>query len=171
LSALAKIAFVVAVAENGVIGRDGQLPWRIANDMAHFKATTMGKPLIMGRKTWESLPRKPLPGRPNIVVTRDASFAAPGAEIVLNIKQALRLAREHAAALNVDEISVIGGAELYNSMLPQAERIYLTEVHDLPRGDAHFHFDKKEWREISRENHAASLKDSADYSFVLLERI
>jgi dihydrofolate reductase len=171
LSALAKIAFVVAIADNGVIGRDGQLPWRIANDMAHFKATTMGKPLIMGRKTWESLPRKPLPGRPNIVVTRDASFAAPGAEIALNIKQALSLAREHVAALKVDEISVIGGAELYNSMLPQAERIYLTEVHDLPKGDAYFHFDRKDWRVMLRERHAAGMKDSADYSFVLLERV
>lgn len=167
---MTRIAFVVAIAENNVIGKGGGLPWRITGDMAHFKSVTMGKPVIMGRKTWESLPRKPLPGRPNIVVTSNRKFKAEGAEVTDDLGQALMLARKHAAKLNVDEISVIGGAQIYEALLGKADRIYLTEVHFAPEGDALFDLDRSHWREVSRERRTKLPQDSADYSFVLLER-
>src|SRR5690242_13541873 len=111
------IVLVVAVAENGVIGRNGALPWRLKSDMAYFRKVTMGKPVVMGRKTWDSLPRKPLPGRTNIVVTRDASFAAPGALVVTSVDAALIAARGDALRRGVDEIAVIGGNEIFAATL------------------------------------------------------
>ena len=165
------ISFVVAIADNGVIGRDNGLPWRLSGDMAFFKRVTMGKPVIMGRKTWESLPRKPLPGRPNIVVTRDPSYRAEGAEVVTSAEKALAHGRVLADELGVDEIAVIGGAQLYAETFDHATRLYITEVHAAPEGDVSFPaFDATDWREVSRERHAAGEKDSSDYSFVLLER-
>lgn len=166
-----QISFVVAIADNGVIGRDNGLPWRLSGDMAFFKRMTMGKPIIMGRKTWESLPRKPLPGRPNIVVTRDPSYRAEGAEVATSTAAALDRGRALAGELGVDEIAVIGGAQLYAETFDHATRLYITEVHAEPEGDVSFPaYDARQWREVSRERHEASEKDSSAYSFVLMER-
>jgi dihydrofolate reductase len=165
------VCFVVAIADNGVIGRDNGLPWRLSSDMAFFKRVTMGKPIIMGRKTWESLPKKPLPGRTNIVVTRNAGYAAEGAELAMSASAALALGRALAVQAGADEIMVIGGAQLYAEVFDHADRLYITEVHAAPEGDVSFPaFDRRQWREVSRERHAAGEKDSADYSFVVLER-
>ena len=150
------VSFVLARADNGVIGRDGGLPWRLPGDMRRFKELTMGKPVVMGRKTWDSLPKKPLPGRENIVVTRDASFRADGAVVVHALGDAL--ARE------ADEICIIGGAEIYAQALPHATRIHLTEVHGDIDGDTRMPgFDPGAWRETAREDHES-------YSYVTLER-
>ncbi|PKQ02555.1 MAG: dihydrofolate reductase [Alphaproteobacteria bacterium HGW-Alphaproteobacteria-12] len=165
------VSFVVAIADNGVIGRDNGLPWRLSGDMAFFKRVTMGKPVLMGRKTWESLPKKPLPGRPNIVVTRDAAYRAEGAEVVTSAENALKRGVALAAELGTDEVMVIGGAQLYAEMFDHATRLYITEVHAAPDGDVSFPaFDASQWREVSREHHETGEKDSAAYSFVLYEK-
>lgn len=164
------IGLVIAIAENGTIGRDNGLPWRLSSDMAHFKRVTMGKPIIAGRKTYESFPKRPLTGRPNLVVTRDRGYAAPGAEVFGSLGDAMARAETLAHELGVNEIMIVGGAQIYEQALPLATRIYLTEVHAAPQGDAHFTFDRSGWREVSRERHEAGEKDSADYSFVVLER-
>jgi dihydrofolate reductase len=159
------ISFVVARARNGVIGRDNAIPWRIPEDMRRFKAITMGKPLIMGRKTWESLPKKPLPGRTNIVITRDKTFAAAGAVVVLGIEDALARARTE----NPEEIAIIGGAEIYAAFLPLATRIHLTEIGADIAGDAFMpDFNPREWREIAREAHTTP--EGLPYAYVTLER-
>ena len=163
-----RIAFVVAVARNGVIGRQGQLPWRIASDLKRFKAITMGKPIIMGRKTWESLPRRPLPGRPNIVVTRDRHYLADGAAVVASIDEAVAEARRTASG----EICVIGGSEIFREMLPMTERLYLTEVDLAPEGDVYFPpLDPKEWQETARETHARRPGDDAGFVLRVLDRV
>ena len=165
------VSFVVAIADNGVIGRDNGLPWRLSGDMAFFKRVTMGKPVIMGRKTWESLPKKPLPGRPNIVVTRDTAYRAEGAEVVTSAEAALARGVALAAELGTDEVMVIGGAQLYAETFDHATRLYITEVHAAPDGDVSFPaFDASQWHEVSREHHEAGEKDSAAYSFVLYEK-
>ncbi len=164
------IGLVIAIAENGTIGRDNEIPWRLPGDMVHFKRVTMGKPIIAGRKTYESFPKRPLPGRPNLVVTRDRGYAAPGAEVFGSLDEAMARAETLARQLGVDEIMIVGGAQIYEQALPLATRIHLTEVHAAPEGDAHFVFDRSIWREASRERHEAGEKDSADYSFVVLER-
>ncbi len=132
-----KLSLVVAMAEDGVIGRDGQLPWRIRDDLAWFKKNTMGKPMIMGRKTFQSI-GKPLPGRDSIVLTRAPSFAAPGAFVARSVEGALTLAEACAAARGASEICVIGGGEIYAQTIDRADRIYLTEVHAKLDGDAVF---------------------------------
>ncbi|MDE2111437.1 MAG: dihydrofolate reductase [Alphaproteobacteria bacterium] len=160
------ISLILARADNGVIGSKGALPWRLPDDMRRFKALTMGKPCIMGRKTWESLPKRPLPGRTNIVVTRNAAFAAEGAAVAQSFDAALAIARKE----NPSEIMVIGGAEIYAAALPRAGRIHLTEIHAVFDGDARMPaFDKKIWRETAREDHAAA--DGVAYSYVTLEHI
>jgi dihydrofolate reductase len=159
------VVLVVAIADNGVIGDHGKIPWRIADDMKHFKALTVGKPCVMGRKTWDSLPRKPLPDRTNIVLTRDTAFSAADAAIVYTMDEALA----YAASEQPREIAVIGGADIYNAALPRASRIYLTEVHrDFP-GDATFTFDRAGWKETSREDRTTP--EGLAYSFVTLERV
>lgn len=165
-----KLTLVVAVAKNGVIGRDGALPWRISSDMKHFKAATMGKPVLMGRKTWDSLPRKPLPGRQNLVLTRDADFKADGAWVYTDLAAMLAAARAMAEEAGVDEACIIGGAQLYNAVLPQADRIILTEVNLSPEGDARLGLDLSQWREISREHVERGEKDDADFMVRVLER-
>ncbi|MEM8743131.1 MAG: dihydrofolate reductase [Pseudomonadota bacterium] len=166
-----RIALVVAVADNGVIGRDGKLPWRLSSDLRFFRKVTMNKPLLMGRKTFESI-GKPLDGRDNIVITRTSGFSHPGIHVFTDIEEALQFAREKARERGTHEISVIGGAEVYALTLPTADVIYLTEVHASPEGDTFFPDHKEEhWREISRERYDAGPKDSADYSFVVLERV
>jgi dihydrofolate reductase len=157
------VSLVAAVAANGVIGRDGDLPWRIPADLRHFKAVTMGKPVIMGRRTWQSIGR-PLPGRRNIVISRDPAFAAAGAEVVASLEAAL------AAAADANEAMVIGGGEVYAAALPRADRLYLTEVHLAVDGDVHFpKIDRAAWRETAREDHPAADGNPA-FSFVTLER-
>lgn len=157
------VSLVVAMADNGVIGKQGALPWRIPEDMRHFKALTIGKPCIMGRKTWNSLPKKPLPGRDNIVVTRDRTFQAEGAIVVHTIDDAV------ARADRAEEICVIGGAEIYKAALPRATRIHLTEVHSPFAGDTVLApFDRAIWREADREDHTTA--DGLRYSYITLER-
>tara|TARA_R110002110_G_scaffold3104_7_gene15896 strand:+ start:15885 stop:16391 length:507 start_codon:yes stop_codon:yes gene_type:complete len=164
------VCYVVAIADNGVIGRDNGLPWRLSGDMAFFRRITMGKPVIMGRKTWESLPRKPLPGRPNIVVTRDQSYDAPGAEVFQRVDHAVLRGEELARELGVNEVMIIGGAQIYDALKYRATRIYLTEVHATPEGDTQLEIDRSQWRDVSRVYCEAGEKDSADHSFVVLER-
>jgi dihydrofolate reductase len=161
----------VARARNGVIGRDGDLPWRLASDMAHFKALTLGKPVIMGRKTWDSLPRRPLPGRTNIVLTRDGSFEPTKAVRSEDFSEAVQMAREQAEEDGVGEVCVIGGAALFALALPKAGRIYLTEVEAEVPGDVHFPaFDESGWVEVSREAHPAGDGDEHPFVFRTLER-
>jgi dihydrofolate reductase len=152
------ITLVVATAKNGVIGNAGAIPWRLPEDMRRFKALTSGHTVVMGRKTWDSLPPKnrPLPGRRNVVVTRQPGWSAPGAETA-TLDQALK-----------DGVFVIGGAELYHAALGLAGRIELTEIHRDFDGDAHFTFDPSGWREIAREDHVSA--DGLAYSFVTLAR-
>jgi dihydrofolate reductase len=167
-----RLVLVAAVAENGVIGRDGDMPWRLPGDLKHFKALTLGKPVIMGRRTFDSIGRKPLPGRPNIVMTRDKNFRANGVAVVADLEEALRLAEKEAARLSVDEIAVIGGSTLYAEALPRADRLYLTEVHAKPEGTVRFpDFDRSAWREVSREGPQREPGEAHTYTFVTLERI
>ena len=160
-----RIALVVARAPKGVIGDRGKIPWRIPEDMRHFRSLTMGKPCIMGRRTWESLPKKPLPGRLNIVVTRNPDYAAEGGVVASSLDQAFACARREA----VGEISVIGGEEIYRAALPLADVIYLTEVVEEFAGDAHFPtLNSKDWQETAREEHVSA--DGLEYRFLTLER-
>lgn len=165
-----KLTLVVAVAKNGVIGRGGALPWRLSSDMKRFKAATMGKPVLMGRKTWESLPKKPLPGRQNLVLTRDAGFKADGAWAFTDVTAMIAAGRAMAAEAGADEVCVIGGAQLYEATLSQADRIVLTEVNLEPEGDAHLRLDLSQWREVGREHVVRGEKDDADFTVRLLER-
>lgn len=165
-----KLTLVVAVAKNGIIGRDGALPWRLSSDMKRFKAATMGKPVLMGRKTWDSLPKKPLPGRQNLILTRDANFKAGGAWVYTDLAAMLAAARAMALASGAEEVCVIGGAQLYNAVLPQADRVVLTEVNLEPAGDAYLKLDLSAWREVSREDVAAGPNNDADFTVRVLER-
>ena len=160
MSIPSRITLHLARADNGVIGRDGGLPWRLPADLRRFKAQTMGKPMIMGRKTFESFPA-PLPGRRHIVLTRDTTWSATGAEVAHSVEAAIALA-------NAPEIAVIGGAEIFALFLARAGRVELTEVHAAPEGDAVVPAFTG-WRETGREDHAAE-GDKPAYSFVTLER-
>jgi dihydrofolate reductase len=157
------ISFVVAVAENGVIGRNNALPWRLPGDLKHFKEVTLGRPVLMGRKTWDSIGR-PLPGRHNIVVSRRAGLGIEGCTVVTTVDQALELTHNDA------EIMVIGGAEIFNLLLPNAARVYLTRVHANVAGDVYLPELGDSWVERSREYHKADERHEYAYSFVLLER-
>jgi dihydrofolate reductase len=166
-----ELAIIVAVAENGVIGRHNALPWRLPEDLRYFKRVTMGKPIVMGRKTFESIGR-PLPGRTNIVITRNPGFAAEGVEVVSSLQQALELAGDIARIDGSRELVVIGGAEIYAAALPQAHRLYITEVHASVEGDAFLpELDWSSWREVSRARHAAVEPNPFAYSFVVYERL
>jgi dihydrofolate reductase len=161
------ISIVVAVADNGVIGRDGTLPWRISSDLKTFRRLTMGKPLIMGRRTFQSL-KKPLDGRDNIVVTRNPGYRPEGAIVAADFNAALAIARECASERGVDEIAVIGGTSVFAAALPIADRIYKTEVQGSPAGDAHFPaIDWEAWREVARE--ALPRGPNDDFSATLIE--
>ena len=150
--------------DNGVIGADGQLPWRLPADLKHFREMTMGKPIIMGRKTHESIGR-PLPGRENIVLTRNKGYQAEGCTVLHD------LAELYAYCRYQDEVMVMGGADLYKQFLGRAELIYLTEVHARVHGDTYFpHYDPDVWEEVSREDYKADEKNEYDYSFVVLKR-
>jgi dihydrofolate reductase len=159
------VVLVVAVAENGVIGSHGRLPWRIPEDMKRFKSLTMGKPVIMGRKTWESLPKKPLPGRSNIVLTSDPAVRASGASVAHSFDAALAEAEKE----NPIEIMVIGGEAVFAAALPHASRIHWTEVNAQPEGDAFMPaLNSSHWREATREG--PFQEGPLRYSFVTLER-
>jgi len=160
-----KISIVVAMDANGVIGRDNELPWHLPADLQHFKKTTMGKPILMGRKTWESIGR-PLPGRTNIVITRDSDYQADGCVVVNSIDAAM------AAAGEQDEVMVIGGAEFYRQVLPRADTLYLTRIHASFDGDTVFpELNAADWREVERSDQSADEKNPHDYSFIRLERV
>jgi len=162
------LSLVVARADNGVIGRDNALPWHLSADLKHFKRLTVGKPVVMGRRTFESI-GKPLPGRHNIVLTRDRGWRAEGVTIVPNLAEAIAAAGLVPNA-RADEIMIIGGAQVYADALPSARRIHLTEVHANPAGDTLLPaFDPARWRETAREDHAAD-GGTPGYSFVTLER-
>ena len=161
----------IARARNGVIGRDGGMPWRLKSDLAIFRAITMGKPVIMGRKTWESLPKRPLVGRTNIVLSRDGSFEPNGCVVCEDFAEAVGIARDQAEDDGAREICVIGGASLFELALPKARRIYLTEVDAEVEGDVLFPpFDEADWIETKREFHPAGEKDDYDFTFRVLER-
>jgi dihydrofolate reductase len=165
-----EIVLIVAVAENGVIGADGAIPWRLKSDQARLKAMTMGKPIVMGRKTFMSL-RRPLPGRTNIVVTRDGNFRSPGAVVTTSFADARAIARGDALRRFATEIAVIGGAEIYAQWMDSADRLEITEVHARPDGDTHFAaIDGAVWQEVARERHPAGPDDSADFSYVTYRR-
>lgn len=158
------ISLVAAMGRNRVIGIHNQLPWRLPADMKHFRAVTMGKPVVMGRKTYDSI-GKPLPGRHNIVVTQDRNFVVSGISVAHSIKEAM------AQAQGAEEIMVIGGASFYTQMLPMAQRLYLTEIHHEFAGDAYFPaWRPTEWLEVRRDDHGPDDDNPYSYSFLMLER-
>jgi dihydrofolate reductase len=157
---MSEIVLVVAIADNGVIGKDGGIPWHISEDLKRFKALTMGHTIVMGRKTWDSLPKKPLPGRVNVVVTRQPDWQADGAITASSLGK--------ATAGTSGTVMVIGGAEIYERALPLASRIELTEVHKSFAGDAKFELNRAGWHETAREDHVTP--DGLRFSYVTLVR-
>jgi len=165
-----EIVLIAAVADNGVIGADGAIPWRLKTDLQRFKALTSGKPVVMGRKTFLSLGR-PLPGRTNIVMTRDAGFRSSGAVVTTSLDHALGVAKGDALRRFVTEIAVIGGAEIYAQWIGRAARLEVTEVHATPAGDTRFGpLDKAVWEEVARAENPPGPDDSAAFSFVTYRR-
>lgn len=161
------ISLVAAAATNNAIGKDGKMPWHLPNDMKHFKNITWGMPVVMGRKTYESL-GKPLPGRKNIVISRQPSWKAEGIVVVKNIEDALFIAKQSDA----NEVMVIGGGEIYRAMMDRAKRIYLTRVEAEPEADTFFpSIDPGQWYLVSQKNHEADEKNAYNYSFQIWERI
>jgi dihydrofolate reductase len=165
-----EIVLIVAVAENGVIGSQGALPWRLKSDLKRFKAMTIGRPVVMGRKTFASIGR-PLPGRTNIVVTRDSGFRARGVVVTTSLADARAIARGDALRHSANEIAVIGGAEVYAQWMETADRLEITEVHARPEGDTCLAaIDAAAWKEVARVRHPAAGEDSADFSYVTYRR-
>ena len=161
----------IARARNGVIGRDGTLPWRLKSDLAIFRAITMGKPVIMGRKTWESLPKKPLVGRTNIVLSRDGSFEPRGCVVCEDFAEAVAIAKEQAEDDGAAEVCVIGGASLFAAALPKARRLYLTEVEAEVEGDVVLPpIDESRWTQVRSERHEAGPDDDYAFTVRVLER-
>jgi dihydrofolate reductase len=166
-----ELSLIVAVARNGVIGVDNRLPWRLPGDLKFFKRMTMGKPVIMGRRTWQSIGGKPLPGRPNIVLSSDPAFQAPGGQVVSSISAALTLAEEQTRTESVSESVVIGGSALFAATLPLAQRIYLTEVDAEPVGDVFFPaFDRTGWHETELERADSTGPEGPAYRIMRLDR-
>ena len=163
------LAMIVAMARNRAIGRENALPWRISGDLQFFKRTTLGKPVVMGRKTFESIGR-PLPGRQNIVITRNPDWCVDGVTVVSSLEQALTVAVNTAARDGVDEVMVIGGAEIYRQAIPLAQRLYVTEVDTEVEGDAFFPALDETWQEVSRDCYPASEKDEYNYCLVQYDR-
>ncbi len=165
-----RISLIVAVADNGVIGRSGTMPWRMPSDLKHFRGLTLGKPIVMGRKTFQSI-GKPLEGRDTIVVTRDNTFHPPGVTVAATIDQALASARHLAAAREVDEIMIVGGGEIYGAVLSLADRVYLTRIAASPEGDATFaSLSPDDWTEVERRPMAMSAKDEFAAEFIVYDR-
>lgn len=166
-----KTAIVVAMSTNRVIGRNNKLPWYIPGDLKFFKQVTMGKPIVMGRKTFESI-GKPLPGRDNIVITRDKGWKAEGVKVAHDIEQALTMAKASAETSGVSEVMIIGGAQIYEAMLPRIDRLYMTQVQAFIEGDAHFpQLDWNEWEEVTREDFDAEEPNPFDYSIIVYDRL
>lgn len=165
-----KCSMIVAMSENRVIGINNKLPWYLPNDLKYFKQVTMGKPIIMGRKTYESI-GKPLPGRANIVITRNTQWQAEGVKVAHSLEQAIALAE---AISNIDgqsEVMIIGGDQIYKACLPQVDRVYLTKVHAEVQGDAWFpEVDWSSWQEVGREDFQAEGANPYDYSFIVYDR-
>jgi dihydrofolate reductase len=165
-----QIVMIAAVADNGVIGASGGIPWRLKTDQQRLKMLTLGKPIVMGRKTFMSL-KRPLPGRTNIVVTRDADFRSPGAVVTSSFANAQAIAIGDALRRSVDEIAVIGGAEIYAQWMDIADRLEITEVHIRPEGDTYLAaIDFARWQEVARVRNPAGPDDSADFSYVTYVR-
>jgi dihydrofolate reductase len=165
-----EVVLIVAVADNGVIGSRGAIPWRLKTDQQRLKTMTMGKPVVMGRKTFISL-RRPLPGRTNIVVTRDASFGAAGAVVTTSFADARAVALGDALRRFATEIAVVGGAEIYAQWMDIADRLEITEVHARPDGDTYFAaIDAADWEEVARVRNPAGSDDSAEFSYVTYRR-
>ena len=159
------ISLIAAMGKNSVIGINNSLPWKLPADMKWFREQTMGKPIVMGRKTFESFGAKPLPGRTNIIITRDTNYATNECIVVHSIEDAIKVSN------NADEIMIIGGASFYSQMLPRADCIYMTYIHHEFEGDSWFpEYNEKDWHEIKRIDCAADEKNRYDYSFVVLER-
>ena len=164
------IVLVAAVADNGVIGRDNALPWRLSTDLKRFKALTIGKPVVMGRKTFLSI-GKPLPDRTNIVVTRDCNFSADGIVVANSLEAALDAARDDARRRGVDAIMVIGGTDIFEQTMDRADRLEITHVHARPAGDTVFPpIDARRWRAVARTEHSAGARDDAAFSTVTYRR-
>jgi dihydrofolate reductase len=165
-----KVVLVAAIGENGVIGREGQLPWRLKSDLQHFKQVTMNRPLIMGRKTFESI-GKALPGRTNIVLSRDLSRVASGCVRATSWDAAFLIARDDAQKRGVDEVMIIGGSDVFADTLPFADRLEITRVHMAPEGDVHFPpIDPQIWRETRRERHPRGPDDDTDFTILTYVR-
>lgn len=164
------LVLVAAIGENNVIGRDNQLPWRLRSDLQHFKSVTIHKPVVMGRKTYESIGRA-LPDRTNIVVTRDLGLRAPGCMLATSLDAALLAARDDAKKRGAHEIMVIGGADLFNATMPLARRLEITHVHAAPEGDVYFPpIDPAVWRQTELIEHPAGPKDSAAFAIATYVR-
>ncbi len=164
------ISLIWAMAENGVIGRDNTLPWRLPDDMKHFMNVTMGKPVLMGRKTFESM-KSPLPGRTNIVMTRDTTWFREDVRVVRSLDEGLAIAEQQALIDGRDELMVIGGADVYRLALPRASRLYVTHVHASPEGDVFFpEINLEEWRQVASERHEADEKHTAAFTVAVYER-
>lgn len=167
-----QLVLISAVARNGVIGSDNDMPWRLPTDLKRFKKMTLGKPVVMGRKTFLSFGGKPLPGRPHIVISRDPEYAPEGAEAATSLQAALDRAKDLARELAVDEIICMGGGQIYAQAMPLADRLEITEVAAEPEGDTRFpDIDRSTWEETAREEAVRSEKDSADMTFVSYKRI
>ena len=167
-----KLCAIVAMGSNRVIGRDGDLPWRLSDDLKSFKAITSGKPLIVGRKTWESFPRRPLPGRENIVLSRDGNYAAPGARVYSSLAPAINVATSIAQTTGVDEVFIAGGGTVYERAMDLIDRLYLTRVDASPEGDALFpEIDMSTWTEVWRTEHISDAKNDHNFTINCLDRV
>lgn len=159
-----KISIIVAIDQFRVIGKDNQLPWHLPADLKYFKSVTLGKPVVMGRKTFESI-GKPLPGRENVIISRNPDYQAAGTKTFLNLAAAFDYLAEH------EEIMVLGGAEIFKLALPMADRLYITEIHQSFDGDTYFpEIDENLWQEVSRDKHSPDEKNHYAYDFVVLEK-
>ena len=161
-----RVSAVVAASENGVIGREGGLPWHVSSDLKLFKEITLGKPVIMGRRTWESLPRQPLPGRRNIVITRQTDLVAEGAELVHSVDEALAVCAGEA------DVSIIGGGQVYAEAMSRTDRIYLTRIHLEVDGDTFLpELKASEWHEVERRRFARGERDDAEFTLIVMDRM
>lgn len=161
-----RVSAVVAASDNNVIGKDGGLPWHVLSDLKLFREITMGKPVIMGRRTWESLPRQPLPGRRNIVITRNEDYSADGADVAGSINEALAMCEGEA------EVSIIGGGQVYEQAMDRTDRIYLTRIHLTVEGDTFLPaLPESEWREVERRAFQQGERDDAAFTLIVLDRL
>jgi len=165
-----KLSLIAALSQNRVIGSNGKLPWYLPEDLKYFKKVTMGKPIIMGHATYKSV-GKPLPGRLNIIISRNTDLSIPGCEVVADLQRAVNCAQANCLEGDKDEAFVVGGAQIYEMAIDQVERMYLTEIHASLDGDTYFpNFDRGDWHETTRRDVAAVPPNKHDYSFVVLER-